>query len=92
MLQMLTTNVPIQTIAICSTIGELKPLRFRYENEEHVIQTVDVNEVLSIKESNLAGINSLLYTCKAILDKRECLFILKYNVMTHTWIFYKMLS
>jgi hypothetical protein len=85
-------NVPIQAITVCSTLGDFTPLRFRYENEAHQIESVTVKKVLASKATIYAGVNCLQYTCSAEISGREHIFILKYNVLSHTWIFLRTLS
>ncbi len=41
----LDANYPIQIFSVTSTLGEITPLRFRYENIEHEIITVNVDEI-----------------------------------------------
>ncbi|MDD6346969.1 MAG: hypothetical protein PUA52_03015 [Lachnospiraceae bacterium] len=85
-------NVPIQAISVCSTIGDMTPLRFRYEDDRHQLQTVCISRVIAVKPTVLAGINCLEYTCAADCGGIEKLCILKYNVLNHTWILVRMLS
>lgn len=81
-----TSNIPIQMIYVCSTLGDLSPLRFRFESEEHQLITVDVSDVLARKETHLNGIYEILYTCRTVMDDSEILFVLKYNVASHKWL------
>jgi len=85
-------NIPIQAITVCSTVGDFTPLRFRYEDSEHQLQSVKISRVIASKATVYGGINCLQYTCAAEMEGQEHFFILKYNVLTHTWIFFKMLS
>lgn len=84
-------NIPIQMISVCSTVGDLTPMRFRFENEEHEVETVNVNEVHSHKDINFNGIHEIQYVCSAIVNELERIFILKYNVKSHKWIMFKFL-
>ena len=43
---MLSKNVPVQMIAHCGADGSMQPLRFRFEDAEHVLHTVRISEVL----------------------------------------------
>lgn len=82
-------NIPIQMISVCSTNGDLLPLRFRYEDSEHLLQTVHVLETVFKKEINYVGIEAFLYTCKANIDGKEKMFELKYTVKTHKWVLFR---
>ena len=85
-------NIPIQLISSCSTLGELTPLRFRYENEEHILSTIDIDNVLSIKEKQYNGISEIVYTCQAVFGNDVHLFELSYTVNTHRWKIFRLLS
>ena len=87
-----TLNIPVQLISSCSTLGDFRPLRFRYEDEYHVLHTVDVEEVLSSKVSKLAGVECLIYTCSARIGDQLRIFTLKYYVRSHKWSIDQMLS
>lgn len=85
-------NIPIQMISVCSTVGDLTPLRFRFENNEHSVETIDVNSVHSYQDTKFNGIKEIQYVCSAFINDTEKLFILKYNVNSHKWIMFKMLN
>lgn len=85
-------NIPIQMISVCSTVGELTPMRFRFENEDHTIETVHVDEVLGRKDTNFNGIREIQYTCRADIGGMCKLFILKYSISTTRWRLSQILS
>ncbi len=85
-------NVPIQAITVCSTTGDLTPLRFRYEDVEHQIRAVSVDKVLARKPTTFSGIPCIQYTCSSVSEGSEHLFLLKYNIMQHSWVLMRMLS
>jgi len=85
-------NLPIQTFCICSTIGEFTPLRFRFEDGEHKVQTITIDKILCVKEINYVGREAYVYTCQSIVDDTARLFEIKYTVGSHKWTFYKMLG
>lgn len=87
-----TLNIPVQLISSCSTLGDFRPLRFRYEDEFHVLHTVQVEEVLSSKVSKVAGVECLIYTCSARVEDCLKIFTLKYYVRSHKWSIDQMLS
>ena len=55
-------NIPIQTFCVVSTLGDFTPVRFRYEEPDHSIITVQINEILSHKETDFAGVHELRFT------------------------------
>lgn len=79
-------HLPIQTLCVVSTVGDLKPIWFRYEDEEHIIKRVDICEILTKKETALAGRKSLVFTCAATLDDISAIVELQYMIDTHKWV------
>ena len=65
---------PIDVISICSADGQIRPLRFRIEDEAHQLRRVDIDEVISVKE-----------VPSVWMETNRWLVELKYTVRTHTW-------
>lgn len=89
------TNIPIQLDNVCSTQGDITPRWFRFEDEEHVIHTVKILQIISRKDINLVGIQMIQFICKTIEDDNEeieHLVELRYNILMHRWYFYQALS
>lgn len=82
-------HLPIQTLCVISTLGKLRPLWFRYEDAEHRIMKVDILNILSTKEVQLAGNKSLVFTCEASMDNNMAIVELQYMINTHKWILKK---
>ncbi len=82
-----TANYPIQMISVTSTLGDMTPLKFRYENEAHELITVKVDDVCARKELSLGFGGSIIYTCASSLDEQRILYELRYEVGSHKWIF-----
>lgn len=76
---------PIDVISVCSADGQIRPLRFRIENEAHQLRRVDIDEVISVKEVQYVGIEAFVYLCRATAEADRWLVELKYTVRTHTW-------
>lgn len=87
-----TLNKPIEMISFCAIDGALRPLRFRYADERCQARTIRIREILSTKESHLAGLPNMIYLCRAMLDGRDHLFELRYAVLTHTWILHRIMQ
>lgn len=85
-------NIPIQVFCAVSTIGDLTPVRFRYETEDHQILTVHITEILSQKETRTAGTREIIFTCAADMEGVVHLFNLRYNINHHRWLFAKFLA
>lgn len=76
---------PIDVISVCSADGELRPLRFRMEDEQHRLLRVDIDEVVSVKPITYVGIEAYIFLCRAVVREKRWLFELRYTVRTHTW-------
>ena len=85
-------NYPIQLIAVTSTLGDITPIRFRYENGEHELVTVNVDEIHAKKEMTIGKGGSIIYTCASLINETKMLYQLRYEIGTHKWIFMKKLS
>lgn len=86
---MLQNNTPIDVICVCSTCGEIRPLRFRMENEEHRLLRVDIDEIISTKTIQYVGIEANVYLCKAVVEGVQWLFELKYTIRSHSWCLFR---
>lgn len=78
-------NSPVDVIAVCSTDGSIKPLRFRMEDEEHQLLRIDIEEVISSKEIQYVGIEAYVFLCRATVRGKESVFELKYTIRSHNW-------
>lgn len=85
-------NIPIQMISVCDVDGELRPLRFRFEDAEHRLRVVKVAEILVSKELNYVGVQCFQYLCRAVSNERELLFELRYAVRAHQWTLYRLIG
>lgn len=89
---MTAINIPIQLISACSTKGELRPLWFRYENEEHGVETIQIEQIVSSKEERYCGMNYIGYVCWTALEGQRHLVELRYHVSSHQWKLFRKLS
>ena len=78
-------NSPVDVIAVCSTDGSIKPLRFRMEDEEHQLLRIDIEEVISSKEIQYVGIEAYVFLCRATVRGKESVFELRYMIRSHSW-------
>ena len=80
-------SCPIDMICVCSANGDIRPLRFRMENEEHQLLRVDIDEVISSKPIQYVGIEARIFLCRATVEDRQWLFELRYTIRSHCWSF-----
>ena len=77
--------IPVDVISLCSADGQMRPLRFRMEDEHHQLLRVDIDEVISSKQIQYAGIEAHIFLCRATVEQRKWLFELKYTIRSHNW-------
>ena len=78
---------PIDVISVCSASGEIRPLRFRMEDEHHELLCVNIDEVISSKPIQYVGIEARIFLCRATVEGKRWLFELKYSIRSHSWQF-----
>lgn len=86
---MAENNTPIDVICVCSAGGEIRPLRFRMEDEEHRLRRIDIDEVISTRKIQYVGIEAHIYLCRATVEGEQSLFELKYTIRSHSWCLFR---
>lgn len=76
---------PVDVISVCSAGGEIRPLRFRMEDEQHQLLRVDIDEVINVRFVQYVGIEAHIFLCRATVQGKKWLFELKYTIRTHCW-------
>lgn len=76
---------PVDVISMCSAGGEIRPLRFRMEDEDHQLLRVDIEEVISSKQIQYVGIEAQIFLCRASVRGKSTLFELRYTIRSHSW-------
>ena len=76
---------PVDVICVCSANGEIRPLRFRVEDERHQLRRIDIDEVISSKPIQYAGIEAKIFLCRATVEDKCWIFELKYTIRSHSW-------
>lgn len=85
-------NIPIQMICAVDTTGRINPLRFRYETAEHMIRSVDVEQVISRDEKNFVGIREKQYICVVQMGEMYRTVEIRFHVESQKWRIYRFLS
>ena len=83
---------PVDVISMCSADGDIRPLRFRMEDDTHGLIRVDIEEVLSVKQVQYVGIEAYVFLCRATVQEKRWLFELKYTIRTHVWCLHRSVS
>ena len=76
---------PVDVICAYSANGDIQPLRFRMEDENHQLLRVDIDEVISKREVQYVGIEAHIFLCRATIFGKKALFELKYTIRSHNW-------
>ena len=76
---------PIDVICVCSANGDIRPLRFRMEDELHQLRRIDIDEVITCKPIQYAGIEAKIFLCRATVGGKRWIFELKYTIRSHSW-------
>ena len=77
--------IPVDVISLCSADGQMRPLRFRMEDTQHQLLRVDIDEVISSKDIQYAGIEAKIFLCRAMVENKKWLFELRYTIRSHNW-------
>ena len=79
---------PIEVVAWFDKIGNVHPVRFRIVQDEETT-TVIIDKIINQIETKLAGIYMLVFTCQSLINDKEKLYEIKYEISTHRWILFK---
>ena len=52
---------PVDVISMCSASGEIRPLRLRMEDEQHQLLRIDIEEIVSMKPIQYAGVEAQIF-------------------------------
>ena len=72
-----STIRPVDVISVCNADGQIRPLRFRMENEAHQLVRVDIDEIISCRHIQCVGIEAQVFLCSAFVEGVKWLFELK---------------
>lgn len=76
---------PVDMISMCSANGDIRPLRFRMEDEDHQLLRIDIDEIISSKPIQYVGIEAQIFLCRATVKGKRTLFELRYTIRSHSW-------
>ena len=76
---------PVDVICVCSADGDIRPLRFRIEDEEHKLMRIDIEEIISFRDVQFVGIEARIFLCRATVGQKKWLFELRYTIRSHNW-------
>ncbi len=87
---MRTNPKEIEVLASFDQSGNVRPLRFRIEDNMGERRTIKVDKVILVEVEKLAGNIMIKYRCQSVMDNKERIFELKYERDTYKWYLFKM--
>lgn len=78
-------NIPIQMYCVVDTTGRISPFKFKLETEEHAIETIVVQEIISRDERNFVGIREKQFVCKVLIGEKIVPLELRLNIESQQW-------
>lgn len=81
----MTGSRPVDVISLCSSEGQIQPLRLRVMDGQEQPIRVDIQEIVSVKEITYVGVEAQVFLCRATVWGKEWLFQLKYSIRNHSW-------
>ena len=86
---MKVVNRPIEMIATFTKNGIVRPAKFRMQTEEQSEIVIKVERIIAQNLEKLAGNKMLVYRCQSIINGRERIYELKYELDTCKWVLFK---
>ncbi len=80
---------PIDVIATFSDNKKPIPYKFKFFRDSGDKIEVYVDKIVTVEESKLAGIDTLIYTCESKVLDESRLYQLKYVIEQYRWELYK---
>ena len=80
---------PIEVVSYTDDKGDMRPLRFRIQNEDQTTKVIKIDKVITKETEKLAGNYMLVFKCQSLIDNIQRLFEIKYELQTCKWILFK---
>ena len=81
--------LPIEMISYTDNKGTIRPIRFRMQIDDELMQVIKIDKVLVKETEKLAGNIMIVYKCQSLIDNVIKLFEIKYEISTCKWILFK---
>lgn len=82
----MNTNTAVDINATFNTVGDIKPVYIRLENEKHELETFKIQRITNQKNEKYSGINSLLFYCVIHVENIEKEIKIRYYIDSHKWV------
>ena len=81
--------LPIEMISYTDNKGNIKPIRFRLQLDNELMQVIKIDKVIVKDTEKFAGNIMIVYKCQSLINDDIKLFEIKYELATCKWILYK---
>lgn len=81
---------PIEMIAWFNEDEFPIPLRYRLETNDSEKIVVSVDKIIFKEEERLVGNRMIVYRCQSVINNREIVYELKYDIGVCKWYIFKM--
>lgn len=85
-------NIPIQMLLVLDTTGSITPIRFRFQTDEDMIETINIQKVVSRDEKNYVGIREQQFICVAQISNVQRILELRLNLESQKWRIFQFLA
>lgn len=79
-------HMPVDVVATFNVQGKIKPNYIRLEDENHVLQTYKIENIIFYREEKYAGMPVILFCCNIVRGGQAQIIHIKYHVKTHQWV------
>ena len=80
----------VDMICLSSSRGEIRPLKFRIQEDTGESRIVKIDRIISKKEEKIAGNPMLVFVVQSVMDGTERIYEMKYEIRTSRWYLYKL--
>lgn len=80
-------NMPVEVRAFINTRGNINLESIILEDDNHMLQTYEIQHIDYTKEENLAGYRTILFVCYIIIDEIRQQIKVKFIIDTHHFVF-----
>lgn len=80
---------PIEMVSYTDDKGNIKPIRFRLQNEHETVKVIKIDRIVTKDIEKLAGNLMLVFKCQSIIDNVQRQFEIKYELQTCKWMLFK---
>lgn len=80
---------PIDMVAWFNDEGILHPVIFKILGGYETISTIKVDKILNTSTEKLAGNPMIIFTCQSIINNKQRIYEIKYELNTCKWLLFK---